>query len=175
MALAGGRRRPRSARARRWTRRRARAVGRPEDPAWSPAPREWAAPPGRARSATPPDAAPKAEREAAANDRRHVEPRLVDSAVIPARIRSVSDAEAIIGRAGKPRAGFDTPASAHLVRRIVHRHVERLALSLHVAHEDRNEAVVLRELAADAVQELPRKIDVVERDPRDAELQAQRL
>src|SRR5262249_34576395 len=48
-------------------------------------------------------------------------------------------------------------------------------LSFDVADEDRNEAIALREVARNAVQKLPGKIDVIERHPGNAELEAQRL
>ena len=66
-------------------------------------------------------------------------------------------------------------AERSVVFRIVRRNVERLSLPFHLAHEDRNQAVFFGHFARNAVEQLARKIDVIERHPRHAELQAERL
>jgi hypothetical protein len=62
-----------------------------------------------------------------------------------------------------------------VVRRIVHRDVERLALLADATHENRNEAVSLGHIARHQVEQRARKVDVIQRHPRDAELAGQRL
>src|SRR5262249_37489699 len=46
---------------------------------------------------------------------------------------------------------------------------------LHVAHVDGNEAVLFGELPRDPIEKLAREVDVVKRDPRNTELQAEAL
>src|SRR5690606_17129461 len=63
----------------------------------------------------------------------------------------------------------------HLLQRrvvagLVHRHVERLAVASDLAHEDRHQTEPLRKLTWNEVQQLARKVDVVERNPRHTEL-----
>ena len=76
---------------------------------------------------------------------------------------------AIIARTGRPACSA-AGAEPVLVARVVHRHVERLALVPHVAHVDGDEAEALGHLARDQVEELARELDVEQRHPRHAEL-----
>ncbi len=57
-----------------------------------------------------------------------------------------------------------------LVARVVHRHVERVALAAHVAHVDGQEAEAIGHVEGHEVEQLARELDVQQRDPGHREL-----
>lgn len=61
------------------------------------------------------------------------------------------------------------------VGRVLHRDVQSIAQATHTPHVDRDDTIALDDLERDQLEELPREIDVVKRDPRNTELLAQNL
>ena len=78
-------------------------------------------------------------------------------------------------RAGGEAGGGGNFTKCVFVCWVVHRDVKRFPVPFDMPHKDRNEAVTLCNLMGHQVEQLARKIDVVERHPRNRELQAQRL